>query len=132
MVIYDDVAEKDPIKVYEKHIEPPKETEEFAAWKFAYHYGPERSLSIPAGEPLQIEVSHFIECIENGLKPHTDGENGRIVVAILHAAQLSLQNGGRAQFIDYEPQRAVVYTPKNYNPLGVGALARRAALMQRA
>jgi predicted dehydrogenase len=129
MVYYDDISETDKIKVFEKYIEPPTETEEFKDWKFSYHYGDVRSVPVPAGEPLQIEVSHFIECVETGCKSRTDGLNGKTVVAILHAAQLSLQNGGRAQPIDYQAQsNKVVSYPKKYSSLGVGATARRAAL----
>lgn len=129
MVIYDDVSETDPIMIYEKHIEPPTETEEFKDWKFSYHYGDNRAVPVPSGEPLQIEVAHFIECVETGQKPRTDGHNGRTVVSILHAAQLSLQNGGRAQPVEYQTSADKRLTKsKGYSSMDVGALARRAAL----
>jgi predicted dehydrogenase len=101
MVVYDDVADKNPINIYEKGIRPPKETEKFTEWKFAYHYGEVTPVKIPGGEPLKIEVSHFLQCIQSGEKPLTDGINGRTVVSILNAAQLSLRDAGRPKIIEY-------------------------------
>lgn len=45
-------------------------------------------------EPLHLECKHFVECIEKGLRPLTDGENGRRVVKVLETAQESLKRGG--------------------------------------
>ena len=125
MVIYDDVAETDPIKVYEKHIQPPTETEAFNEWKFAYHYGPVAVAEVGAGEPLKNEIAHFAECIQTGATPRTDGANGRTVVTVLDAAQESLRNGGRPEPITYGTQPVL---HMNYTSLAVGAIGRRAAL----
>ncbi len=34
-------------------------------------------------EPLKMEIEHFVDCIENGKRPTTDGEEGLAVVRIL-------------------------------------------------
>jgi predicted dehydrogenase len=41
-----------------------------------------------------LECAHFAHCIRSGERPQTDGENGYRVVAVLEAAQRSLEAGG--------------------------------------
>ena len=43
-------------------------------------------------EPLKAECSHFIECIEKGLKPKTDGHEALRVLRVLESCQESLNN----------------------------------------
>ncbi|MCL5995541.1 MAG: gfo/Idh/MocA family oxidoreductase, partial [Chloroflexi bacterium] len=46
------------------------------------------------GEPLFNECKHFIECVQTGRRPITDGWNGLQVVKVLEAAERSLRQGG--------------------------------------
>lgn len=45
--------------------------------------------------PLELECRHFIDAIERGTTPRTDGLNGLRVLQILHAAQRSLMTNGQ-------------------------------------
>lgn len=45
-------------------------------------------------EPLQIQTSHFLECILQGRTPISGGNNGVQVVQVLEAAQRSLKANG--------------------------------------
>jgi predicted dehydrogenase len=101
MAIYDDVALADPVQVFDKGITPPRESEHFAEWQFAYQYGEARAVPIASDEPLKRELAHFVDCLSTGQTPQTDGVNGRTVVSILDAAQMSWKNGGRPQPITY-------------------------------
>ena len=47
-------------------------------------------VEIPEDEPLRKECEHFIECIENGSQPRTDGKEGLRVLKVLNAGQRSL------------------------------------------
>lgn len=53
---------------------------------------PER-LDIPQSEPLRAECAHFLDCMQNGSRPSTDGAEGLRVLKVLNAAQRSLDNG---------------------------------------
>ncbi len=55
---------------------------------------PER-VEIEQQEPLRQECRHFLDCITNGTKPITDGEEGLRVLRILNASQASLNRNGR-------------------------------------
>lgn len=50
---------------------------------------------IPWKEPLLLECAHFVECVRDGKRPRTDGENGLRVTRVLEAAQASLRSQGR-------------------------------------
>ena len=49
---------------------------------------------VEAGEPLQAECAHFLECVRERKTPLTDGRNGLMVVKILESAQQSMESGG--------------------------------------
>ena len=55
---------------------------------------PER-VPISQDEPLKLECLHFLECMQNGRQPTTDGREGLNVLKILKASQLSLDQNGR-------------------------------------
>lgn len=42
-------------------------------------------------EPLKVECQHFLNCIQQGSQPRSDGENGLMVVRILERAERKLK-----------------------------------------
>ena len=55
---------------------------------------PERP-DVPQDEPLRLECLHFLECLQNGQPPRTDGREGIRVLKVLNAAQQSLDRDGQ-------------------------------------
>jgi len=55
---------------------------------------PER-VDIPQDEPLKAECAHFLNCVNNGSIPITDGREGLRVLRVLNAAQRCLDNRGQ-------------------------------------
>jgi len=55
---------------------------------------PER-VDISETEPLRDECQHFLDCMSNGSKPITDGQEGLNVLKVLNASQTSLNHYGR-------------------------------------
>ena len=51
-------------------------------------------VNVPQAEPLRIECEHFLHCMANGCRPHTDGAEGLRVLRVLNASQHSLDSGG--------------------------------------
>jgi predicted dehydrogenase len=100
MVIYDDVAALEKIKIYDKRVKAIPHNETFGDFSFAYHYGDLVIPHIQHKEPLRVECQHFLECIVEGKQPLSDGYSGLRVVKILEAAQISLQDQGRLVAID--------------------------------
>ena len=100
MVIYDDVESLEKIKIYEKGVKAIRHTDTYGEFSFAYHYGDVVIPYIRFEEPLRIQCQHFLDCIREGKRPQTDGENGLQVVRVLEAAQYSMDHGGQKVLFD--------------------------------
>jgi len=59
----------------------------------SYRYGDIVVPFVSPEEPLGVQDRHFIDCIESGARPLTDGENGLAVVEALEAAEVSRRLG---------------------------------------
>ena len=94
MVVYDDVAAQERIKLYDKRVDTIRRTDTYGEFQFAYHYGSVVSPYIHFDEPLRLECLHFAECIAENKTPLTDGLSGLRVVEVIEAAQRSLSSGG--------------------------------------
>ena len=94
MAVYDDIDPMEKIKVFDKGVETEYYTDTFGEFQINCRYGDTFSPRIAEIEPLKAECEHFIDCIKDGKKSKTDGENGLEVVRILEAADKSLENSG--------------------------------------
>ena len=90
MVVYNDMADGERIRVYDKSVVPPDEGEGPLS-QVAYHLGDIVSPFVAFAEPLAVQDQHFVDCIANGSHPAVDGGNGLAVVQVLEAAQISLR-----------------------------------------
>jgi predicted dehydrogenase len=98
MVIFNDI-ENDKIKIVDKGVCTPAEADSFTEFQFSYRNGDILTPYLRFVEPLRQESQHFLESILNHTKPITDGEDGLRVVRVLEAAQRSLTNHSREEFI---------------------------------
>jgi predicted dehydrogenase len=96
MLVYDDIEPQEKIKIFDKGVEFPPYYDTFAEFQFSYRYGDIHSPRIEDYEPLKKQSEHFINCIQRGISPLTDGYNGLRVVSILEAASKSLKFAGKA------------------------------------
>jgi predicted dehydrogenase len=129
MIVYDDVAPLEKIRIYDARVETPPRYDTFAEFQYAYHYGDMYVPYIKQEEPLKIECQHFLDCINQGRVPLTSGEKGQELVRILEAASVSLKRGGApVEFGAQAPARSVpmtnlairVQTPAHANGNGNG------------
>lgn len=90
MVVYDDMADGDRIRVYDKSAIPP-DGNDAPMSGVAYHLGDVVSPFVPFAEPLAIQDQHFVDCIINDSAPCVDGICGLAVVQTLECAQISLR-----------------------------------------
>jgi predicted dehydrogenase/acetyltransferase-like isoleucine patch superfamily enzyme len=75
---------------------------------------PER-VDITQEEPLRQECQHFLDCITNGTKPLTDGEEGLRVLRILNASQASLNSNGRMIALGVNSDKSQVTSSSGYS-----------------
>jgi predicted dehydrogenase len=95
MLVYDDIEPQEKIKIYDKGVEVPPYYDTFADFQYSYRYGDIHSPRIDDYEPLKKVCDHFIECINKGRVPQSDGYSGLRVVSILEAANKSLKLNGK-------------------------------------
>ncbi len=98
MLVYDDVSLDAKIQLYDKGVSNLDDflasPETFAEFQFSIRAGDLVIPTLQFSEPLQSECRHFIDCIQQGRTPLTDGLDGLRVVKVLEAAEQSLKNGG--------------------------------------
>src|ERR1051325_3999012 len=129
MIVYDDVAPLEKIRIYDARVETPPRYDTFAEFQYAYHYGDMYVPYVKQEEPLKIECQHFIDCINQGRTPLTSGEKGMELVRVLEAASLSLKRGGApVDFAAHQSARVLpttnlaihIQTPAHANGNGNG------------
>lgn len=64
-------------------------------------------VKVSQNEPLFLECKHFIECINTGAIPNTNGEEGLNVLKILNASQKSLNNRGAPVTLDTDNAKMI-------------------------
>jgi len=96
MVIWDDLDNIGPIKLYDKHVE--KTSTFYQTYGEFQLLSKEGSITIPRinfTEPLKAQAQYFIKCIKENIPPDlTDGEKGKDVVDVLCSIQKSVTQKG--------------------------------------
>jgi predicted dehydrogenase len=93
MATFDDMDLERKITVYDKGFD-----EDSANWgEYVARTGDIWSPRIPNSEPLRLECAHFVECLQTGATPRSDGDAGLRVVRVLEALQDSLDASRREQ-----------------------------------
>jgi predicted dehydrogenase len=103
MAVYDDLADEERIRIYDKGV-VTSDQEELGAVPMSYRYGDITSPFIDFQEPLTVQDRHFIECCLFGERPMTDGDNGLAVIRVLEAATASLRDGASAKPVQAKPR----------------------------
>src|ERR1051325_3693620 len=73
MIVYDDVAQLEKLRVFDARVERPPHYDTFAEFQYAYHYGDMYVPYIKQEEPLKAECQHFLDCICTGTEPLSSG-----------------------------------------------------------
>jgi len=94
MIVYDDLETSEKLKVYDKGITISDTPDDIHKLLISYRTGDLWSPKINETEALQVEVSHFANCINGLEQPLSGGEQGLEIVRILEAANLSMKNRG--------------------------------------
>ncbi len=94
MLLYDDISQNEKIKIFDKGVDRPDYYDTFGEFYFSYRYGDIYIPRVEEYEALSVETKHFIDCIQTGKKPRSDGYSGLNVVQVLEAADASLRRKG--------------------------------------
>ena len=97
MVVYDDMAPTEKLRVFDKGVDVvgADAEAEVGPTRLNYRTNGVECPSLDLAEPLRTEIEHFADCVISGARPRSDGFAGLRVVTILEAACRSLEGQGR-------------------------------------
>lgn len=101
MLIYDDIAYQEPLRIYDKGVSVLPYYDTFGEFRFTYRYGDILAPRVPESEPLKTETEHFIDCVLNKRQPRSNGLSGLRVVSVLEGADSSLRRSGALVPVKY-------------------------------
>jgi predicted dehydrogenase len=91
MATFDDMELERKLTIYDKGFD-----EKADSWgEYITRSGDVTSPRIPNAEPLRLECEHFVQCIERGATPRSDGHSGLRVVRVLAGLQAALEASRR-------------------------------------
>lgn len=85
MVVYDDTDPSEKVKIYDRGV-ILRHPRTFGEHQLTYRMGDMVAPNLANTEPLLLEIEHFIDCIETGATPRSDGNFGANVVAAIEMA----------------------------------------------
>ncbi len=100
MLVYDDVASLEKIRIFDKGVDVVPHYDTFGEFQLSYRYG---DISIPKlddAEPLKLECQHFLDCI-GGVEAKSSGRHGLEVLLALDAINRSIDANGAKIEIEY-------------------------------
>ncbi len=114
MLVYDDTQPETKIWLYDKGIEKETVTpdndqqslgryETFSRFQMIARAGDVLLPKLELREPLALQIEHFANAVATGVNGLASGEGGRVVVAVLEAAQRSLEQRGTPQAVQVAP-----------------------------
>jgi predicted dehydrogenase len=95
MILYDDLEPSEKVKIYDRGVTVSQSPEAVYEMLVSYRSGDMWAPRLDATEALLTEALHFIDCINNGTRPETDGQAGLRLIQIVEAAERSLRGRGK-------------------------------------
>lgn len=92
MIVFDDAAPSEKLRVYDSCAQTPATCSYGEA--IQVRFGDIHIPRISTAEPLKLEFQHFLDCVIRRIQPRSDARDGLRVVRILEAAQRSLAMDG--------------------------------------
>jgi predicted dehydrogenase len=106
MITYDDLEPSEKIKVYDKGVSFTDDPQQIQEMRVGYRTGDMWAPKLAVTEALRVEGEHFIDCIEHGKTPETDGRLGLRVVELIEAATSSMRGKGETVYIRRQEKAA--------------------------
>lgn len=109
MAVFNDVATDEPLKILDRGASYDAPSEEARGQSYGHHQAVLRNGTItipriPVREPLREQLKEFLEAIRDRREPYSGVREATAVVAILEAAQRSLDSGGMPQRMSRRPR----------------------------
>ena len=91
-IVFDDLSTIDRVRIFDKGVvAEAQKVDSYGEFRLRVHDGDITSPKIEASEPLKNMCQHFIECLQTGSTPFTDGLNGLDVLRVMVAVTESIK-----------------------------------------
>ena len=110
MVVYDDTAGPEAVRVYDQGVEASN-PETFGEFQLTYRRGDVTIPFLEPIEPLRREFQHFLDCAATGKRPLSDGASGFRIVRIIEAVHRAVESGKREE-IDWSQRQQTTTKPR--------------------
>ena len=91
MLVYDDISNSEPIRIYNKGVESLPYYDTFEEFRCSYRYGDIVSPRVMETEPLKLELEAFVESIKTGISTVNSVVAGKKVVKMLEDINKSMR-----------------------------------------
>ncbi len=95
MIVFDDLEPTEKVKIYDCGVSVATKPEQIHEMLLSYRTGDMLAPNLKPTEALRTETEHFIDCIDQGKTPITDGLMGLRIVETLEAATQSMEQRGK-------------------------------------
>lgn len=102
MIVYDDLQPSEKVKIYDKGVSFTEDPQQIYNMRVGYRTGDMLAPRLDTQEALKLASQHFVDCVDTGQTPHTDGQMGLRVVQLVEAANRSMRARGETVQISYE------------------------------
>jgi predicted dehydrogenase len=99
MIVYDDMQGSEKVKVYDSGVSFTNDPQQIYQMRVGYRTGDMWAPKLDTAEALRIEGEHFMQCVDKGQTPITDGQLGLRVVELIEAATSSMKGKGETVYI---------------------------------
>lgn len=89
-IVFDDLRNLERVRIFEKGVASELEADSFGEYRLLMRDGDIISPRVDTSEPLKNQSSHFLDCVQTGTQPTSDGKNGLDVVKVLVALTKSI------------------------------------------
>jgi predicted dehydrogenase len=99
MIVYDDMEASEKLKVYDSGVSFTDDPQKIYQLRVGYRTGDMWAPKLDMTEALRVAGEHFLNCVEGGEAPITDGHLGLRVVELIEAATSSMRGRGETVHI---------------------------------
>jgi predicted dehydrogenase len=89
MVVYDDLAGPEAVKIYDQGVDRIRPPESFGEFQLSYRTGDVVIPRLDNFEPLRLEWDHFLECVSTRNQPATSAKSGVEIVSLIERIRAS-------------------------------------------
>jgi predicted dehydrogenase len=126
MVLYDDTASDDAVRVYDRGFDFA-EPANFGEYQLTYRSGDMVVPRLDAAEPLSLELEDFARAIRTGSRPRSHAGLGVEIVRVLDAAHASLTTAGQPVALTHDDDAPSIDRAGAANGNGSTRLAKNGA-----